>query len=307
MQVSEPDAAGNLSLGIATDFALSACRMSPLVVAEVNPHMPFALGDCHIHVDQVHRLVPVSYELPTLPIAPTPDDESIGVAAAVAEIVPDEATIEIGLGSVMSSVASALADHKNLGLHTGLLTDPLMALIVRGAITNSSKGIDRGVSVANQARGTRLLYDFIDRNPLLSMRPASYTHDVEILKRLRRFFAINSALEVDLQGRVNSEFINGKRVASSGGLRDFAGVASRSQDGRSVIALRSTTTGGVSRIVADLASAGTVSLSSDSADLVITEYGAADLRGKSADARAKAIISIAHPVFRKELASYAIA
>ncbi|HXC79414.1 MAG TPA: acetyl-CoA hydrolase/transferase C-terminal domain-containing protein, partial [Candidatus Acidoferrum sp.] len=192
-------------------------------------------------------------------------------------------------------------NRAELGLHTGLIIEPMVALIEAGVITNQWKGIDRGVSVANQCRGSRRLYDFLDDNPQVSMRPARYTHDPGVLASLRNFRAINSAIEVDLLGQVNSEFVGGRRMSSSGGLTDFVKAGQVVDGARSIIALRSTTRrGDRSRIVPSLTDG--VTLTADLADVVVTENGIADLRGLPADKRARALIEIADERFRDQLA-----
>lgn len=300
VQTSPPDSDGRMSLGASVDFAGQAVRSARFVVAEVNDRSPRTLGDSFIHVSQVDAAVETSRDLAVADI-PTPDPDSDQIADLVLDLIPDRATVEVGIGSVMSAVLSRLSARRDLGLHTGLLTDPMVDLITSGVVTNRWKGIDDGVTVANQCRGTGRLYGFLHNNQSVSLRPARYTHDPRTLASLRCFRAINSAIEVDLLGRVNAEFVDARRVSSVGGLADFVAAANIQDSARSVIALRSTSRGrNQTRIVPTLAGSG-VTLPAHLADLVVTEHGIADLRGADADARADAMIAIAHPAFRSEL------
>jgi 4-hydroxybutyrate CoA-transferase len=300
VHVSPPDAEGYMSFGVSVDFSADACRQSRLVVAQVNPHMPRTFG-AQLHVSEVNAVVEIDAPIPTdHRLAPEREAQRIGEHTA--ELIPHGATLEFGVGGVMTAVLDALRDHRDIGLHTGLLVDPMAELIERGVVTNAQKGIDVGVTVANQARGTERLYAFLDGNPVIAMRPASYTHDPDVLRTLRHFTAINSAIEVDLLGRVNSEFVDGRRVASSSGLPDFVRAVQANSDGRSIIALRSTAAdGSVSRIRTQLGDNPGATLTADLADLVVTEHGIADLREADEAQRAERMIAIADPQFRERL------
>jgi 4-hydroxybutyrate CoA-transferase len=300
IQTSPPDPDGNMSLGVSVDFAAQAVRQSRLVVAQVNDRSPRTLGDCCIHASEIDAAIEVSSELVEFGVEPS-DDQGRRISEHVLELVPDRSTIEMGVGAVMTAILEGFKNRAELGLHTGLIIEPMVALIEAGVITNQWKGIDRGVSVANQCRGSRRLYDFLDDNPQVSMRPARYTHDPGVLASLRNFRAINSAIEVDLLGQVNSEFVGGRRMSSSGGLTDFVKAGQVVDGARSIIALRSTTRrGDRSRIVPSLTDG--VTLTADLADVVVTENGIADLRGLPADKRARALIEIADERFRDQLA-----
>jgi 4-hydroxybutyrate CoA-transferase len=299
VQTSRPDPDGNMSLGVSVDFAAQAVRQSRLVVAQVNDRSPRALGDCFIHVSEIDAAIEVSAELVEFGVEPA-DEPGRRIAEHVLELVPDRSTIEMGVGAVMTAILEGLEARAELGLHTGLIIEPMVALIEAGVITNQWKGVDQGVSVANQCRGSRRLYDFLDDNPVVSMRPARYTHDPRVLGSLRNFRAINSAIEVDLLGQVNSEFVGGRRISSSGGLTDFVRAALVVDGARSIIALRSTTRSGEqSRIVPRLVDG--VTVTADLADVVVTENGIADLRGLPADKRARALIEVADERFRDQL------
>lgn len=301
VQVSPPNQHGQMSLGVSVDFAAQAVRQSRVAVAQINHQSPRTLGDCFIHVSEVTALIDVSHEIGQMEAAKA-DHSAAAIAGHVLDLVPDRSTIEMGIGVVMTSILERLRERRDLGLHTGLIIEPMMDLIEEGVITNSWKGIDKAVSVANQCRGTQRLYNFLNENPAVSMRPASYTHDPKVLGSLEAFRAINSAIEVDLLGQVNSEFIAGRRVSSTGGLADFVRAAKRTPGARSIIALRSTDgSERRSRIVPALG--GDVTLTADLADLVVTEFGIADLRGLRSDQRAAALTKIAHPKFRDQLSS----
>lgn len=299
IQTSPPDPDGNMSLGVSVDFAAQAVRQSRVVVAQVNDRSPRTLGDCFVNASEIDAAIEVSRELVDFAVEPA-DDQGRRIAAHVLNLVPDRSTIEMGIGAVMTAILEALQVRAGLGLHTGLIIEPMVDLIEAGVITNEWKGVDPGVSVANQCRGSRRLYDFLNENPAVSMRPASYTHDRRVLGSLRNFRAINSAIEVDLLGQVNSEFVGGRRVSSTGGLADFVRAGQVIEGARSIIALRSTARRGEqSRIVPRLTDG--VTVTADLADVVVTENGVADLRGLSAGRRARALIEIADERFRDQL------
>lgn len=299
VQTSPPDSNGKLSLGVSVDFAAQAVRQSRFAVAQVNEHSPHTQGDSCIDATEIHAAVEASSPLIEYEVEPS-DDAGRKIAANVLELVPDRSTIEIGVGAVMTAILEGLRDRTELGLHTGLFIEPMINLIESGVIVDLWKGVDSGVSVANQARGTRRLYEFLDSNARISMRPARYTHDPSVLASLHSFRAINSAIEVDLLGQVNAEFIGARRVSSGGGLTDFVRAAHVAQGGRSIIALRSTgRRGEQSRIVPRLTHG--VTLTPDLADMVVTENGIADLRGLAADRRADALIQLADIRFRDQL------
>jgi acyl-CoA hydrolase len=305
VQVAPPDERGSLSLGVSVDFAAQAVRQARYVVAEITEQCPRSLGDAGLHISDVDAAI-VTTGGPAEWIAASTNDEARRIADNLLPYIPDRSTIEIGMGSVMTAVLESLRGRRDIGLHTGLLTEPMMDLVESGVITNAYKGIDQGVSVANQCRGTRRLYDFVDRNQNVALRPARYTHDHRTLARLQNFRAINSAIQVDLIGQVNSEFVDGARVSSNGGLTDFVRACQEGAEARSIIALRSTTSSGASRIVPDLSGTPAVTLTADLADVVVTEYGAAELRSLDALARADALIGVAHPEHRENLRRHVV-
>lgn len=297
VHVTPPDEDGFMSLGVSVDFAQQAVAQARIVIAEVNQRMPYTLGDNKIHVSQVDGLVEVNYPLAEEKAAPS-SATARAIAGHVLEHVPDGATIEIGVGRIMTAVLDALTARNDIGLHTGLIIDVMLDLITAGNITNSRKVLDHGISVANQGRGRQRLYDFVHRNPAVHFMPASYTHSPAVLAQLPDFRAINSALEVDLMGRVNAEIREGRRVSSTGGLGDFARAAAYVPGGRSVIALAATANGGAASRIVPRLDVGAVTLTADLADIVVTEYGSAVLRGKRPRERALALIAIADPRHR---------
>jgi acyl-CoA hydrolase len=300
IQVSRADRHDAHSLGISVDFAAQAVACSRLVVAEVNDQMPRALGDSFIFASQIDLCRQASRPLYETPPGEC-DATSRRIGENVATIVPDGATIECGVGTVIQGVAEALRSHRRLGIHTGLLSTPLLDLIEGGAVTNEHKTWLRGRTVANQVRGTQELYDFLDNNPRVAMMPASYTHAPDVLARQPAFHAINSAIEVDCLGQANCEFIGGRRVATSGGIIDFVRAAVTAPAGASIIALKSTAQGGTSSRIVPRLPDEYVTLPEALADVLVTEHGVALLRGMSADERARAIIRVADPRFASSL------
>ena len=237
-------------------------------------------------------------ELPARP--PSPVDRAI--AEHVARLIPDRATIELGLGAIPEAVAGALGGKRGLGVHSGAIGDGIAALMAAGVVDNKHKEIDAGVTVGTMLMGTRRLYRFADRNPAIRLRATSYTHDAVVLGNFQRFVAINGALEVDLTGQVNAETAGGRHIGVVGGQMDFVRAANRAREGHSIIALQSTNRDRRrSRIVARLVD-GVVTTPRAEADLVVTEHGIAKLRGRTLAERARALIQVADPTFRAELA-----
>lgn len=305
LQVSPPGPDGRCSLGLAADYLQAAMATARVVVAEVNPQVPFTLGETL--VDPATFTHVVERDRPPLTVdvqPPTPAEEAI--AALVAERVPDGATLQMGIGAVPAAVVSLL-DRRDLGIHSGLVSDSVLALVESGAVTNARKEVDAGVTVAGVLYGSTRLYQWADRNPALSLRPVSYTHDPAVLASFGTLFAINSAVEVDLTGQVNAEVVDGRHVGAVGGLAVFARAAARSRAGRSITALPSTAAGGTrSRIVANL-NGGVATVPRADADLVVTEHGVADLRGATLAERARRLIAVAHPEHRSWLSGHASA
>jgi 4-hydroxybutyrate CoA-transferase len=295
-----PDSRGYLSLGVSVSVSLPAARRAPLVIAQVNPNMPRTRGDASLHRSQIDAWVEVDEPLLAYP-PPVVGDVERAIGRAVAAIVPEGDTVQVGVGAIPQAVLEALGDHRRLALHS-LLVDAAVPLVERGAVDGSAKRVHRGRLDIAEIMGTRRLFDFVHDNPVINMETSELVHDPAFVAQIDRFVAINSALEIDLTGQVTAESLGGRQVAGIGGQFDFALGASRSRGGASVIALPSTgRDGGVSRIVRRLGSGAAVTTPRVLADWVVTEFGAARLRGLSAGARAATLIAVAHPRFREEL------
>jgi len=300
LHTAPPDAGGYLSLGVAVGVTLPAARRVPLVVAQVNPNMPRTRGNAFLHRSQVDLLVEADEPLVEYP-PPVVGPVERAIGARVAALVPDGATVQVGIGAIPQAVLEALGDHRDLALHS-LLVDPAIALVERGVVTGARKRLHRGRMDLAEAMGTRRLFDFVHDHPAVNMESSAFVHDPEVVARLDRFVSINSALEIDLGGQVTAESLGARQVAGIGGQFDFVLGASRSRGGASIIALPSTgRDGAVSRIVPWLGAGAAVTTPRYLADWVITEHGAARLRGRGEKERAAALIAVAHPRFQGEL------
>jgi acyl-CoA hydrolase len=300
LQVSGPDRAGNYNAGLGIECLREMIAGARLVIAQLNPALPWTAGDTLIDGGLIDILVPATHsvlELPTPRIGPV----ERAIASHVARLVPDRATLELGIGRIPEAVSAALGKKRGLGIHSGSIGDGVANLMTGGIIDNRHKEIDAGITVALMLLGTQWLYAFADRNPLIEIRSPRYTHDALVLGNFRRFVAINSALDIDLTGQVNAETVGGRPVGLTGGQMDFVRAANRAPEGRSIIALASTSRDRAhSRIVARLAD-GVVTTPRADADCVVTEHGIAELKGRTLAERARALISVADPAFRAEL------
>jgi acyl-CoA hydrolase len=302
INVSPPDAHGYCSLGTSVDTALSAVAAASTVIAQLNPSMPRTLGDSFVHVDQIDLGVDVD-QPPHEHASPVIGEVERQIGAFVAELVKDGATIQMGIGSIPAAVALALRDKKDLGIHTELFTDPVLDLVESGAVTGAAKEVNRGKIVSAFLMGSQRLYDFVHDNPMIEMRPVDYTNDTAVIRRFRRMVAINSAISIDLTGQVSADSIGTRFYSGVGGQMDFMRGAALAREGRAIIALPSTAAGGrISRIAAVLAEGAGVVTSRAHVRTVVTEHGVAELFGRSVRERAAALIAIAHPDFRDELA-----
>jgi 4-hydroxybutyrate CoA-transferase len=301
IQTTPPDAGGYLSLGVSASVTLDAARGAPLVIAQVNPRMPRTRGNGVLHRSEIDLWVDA--EEPLLPYpAPAVGEVERAIGRNVAALVPDGAVVQVGVGAIPQAVLEALGDHKDLALHS-LMVDAAVGLMERGVITAARKPFHRGRCDIAEAMGTPRLFEAIHDNALISMDSSAVIHDPALVARFDRFVSINSALEIDLAGQVTAESLGPRQVAGIGGQFDFVLAASRSAGGASIIALPSTggRDGGISRIVAKLAAGAAVTTPRFLADWVVTEHGAAQVKGKGETARATALIAVAHPRFRKEL------
>jgi acyl-CoA hydrolase len=303
--VSLPDEHGFCSLGTSVDAMLSAVRNASTVIVQFNKSMPRTLGDSFIHVSQIDFAVEVD-QPPFDHSSGEPDEVESKIGEFVADLVADEATLQMGIGAIPSAVGKKLYHKRDLGVHTEMFTDILVDLVERGVVTCNRKEVNCGKAVTSFMMGTQRLYKFVDNNPMVEMRPVDYTNDTSIIRRFRRMTAINSAIEVDLTGQVCADSIGHRMYSGVGGQMDFMRGAALAEEGKAIIALPSTAAGGtVSRITASLKEGAGVTTTRSHVRTVVTEYGVAELFGQSLRERAKRLIAIAHPDFRDELTAYA--
>ncbi len=298
VQVSPADANGHHSFGLISDHVRAAVDKARVVIAEVNEQVPFTFGET-IPASQIDVAVRVSR--PPVEVAPAKIGETDeAIARHCAEYIGDGSVIQTGVGAVPDAILRLLTDRRNLGVHSGMLGDGLVELVEAGVVTNALKEIDRGVSINGALIGTRRLYDWAHENPAIRMTATNYTHDASVLAKLSRLVTINSVMEVDLTGQANAEASGGAYVGGTGGQADFVRAGVRSPGGHSIIALPATAKGGtISRITAALG--GPVTTPRSDADIVVTEFGAAELRGQTLAERARRLVAIAHPDFREGL------
>jgi acyl-CoA hydrolase len=304
VHVSPPDRHGYCSLGVSVDVSRAAVQAARTVIAQVNPRMPRTHGDGLIHLDAIDLLVEVDepiHELPPRPVS----EEVRAIGRHCAELVEDGATLQIGIGAIPQATVSALSDHHRLGIHTEMISDGVVDLVEKGVVTGEMKAVHPGKIVAGFAFGTRRLYDFVDDNPAVAMLDIAYVNDTDVIRRNPRVTAINSAIEVDLTGQVCADSIGDRQYSGVGGQMDFIRGAALSEEGRPIIALRSTTSSGEPRIVPYLKPGAGVVTTRAHVHFVVTEHGIADLFGKNLRQRAAALIAIAHPAHRDVLAAEA--
>lgn len=296
-----PLPAGGFTLGVICDFTQAMIQQARRVVALVNPALPALGGDAVVDGTDIDLLVDGDERLIDMP-DPEPSAVERLVAQQVAALIPDRATVQLGVGTLPAAVAEALHGHRELGVHSGVVSDVLVDLVERGIVTNSHKGCDAGQTVTGGLFGTQRLRDFAVRSRLIDMRSADYTHSLAVTAALPKFHTINSAIEIDLSGQVNSEVAGGRYLGAVGGQVDFVRAGVASKGGRSLIAFPSATPDGKhSRIVASLGDRPVTTARSD-VDVIVTEHGAAHLRGCSLRERALRLIAIAHPDHREALA-----
>ena len=300
VQVSPPDKHGYCSLGTSVDIAVSAVKSAKYVIAQVNPRMPRTLGDGMIKITDFDATVYAEEELPEISSG-KPNEISTRIASHVSELVENGATIQTGIGTIPDAVLASLSNHKELGVHTEMLSDGIIPLIETGVITNQHKKKHRGKTVTSFLVGTRKLYDFVDDNPSVVALGIDYVNDTAVIRTNPKVTAINSAIEVDVTGQICSDSIGAYHYSGVGGQMDFVRGASLSEGGKPIIALPSITTKGVSRIVPFLKPGAGVVTTRAHAHYIVTEYGIAYLYGKNMRQRAKALIEIAHPNHREEL------
>jgi 4-hydroxybutyrate CoA-transferase len=311
VHVSPPDEHGFCSFGIETGLTKSPAESSKLIIAEVNQQMPRCLGDSFIHVSRLNVIVPVDYELSEMLMSEEgPDETTEKIAGYIADLIPDGATMQLGIGAIPDAVLKYLYDKKDLGIHSELFSDGVIDLVDAGVLTNARKSLHPGKILAGFVIGSRRLYRWVDDNPLIELHPTEYVNDPFTIAQNDQQVAINSAIEVDLTGQICADSIGPKLYSGVGGQLDFIYGASRSRDGVPIIALPSTATMRdgtvISRIVVMLKPGAGVVTSRNHVRYVVTEFGVASLYGKSIRQRAKELIAIAHPDFRDDLARKAV-
>lgn len=299
LNCSLPNEEGYVSYGVSADLATSATECARTVIAQINPHMPFSYGDPAIHISRIDAAVEVDDPLVEVPTA-IPGEKETAIGNAIAEIIPDGATLQIGVGGIPNAVIRALANHKHLGLHTEAMTDGVLPLIEQGIIDNSQKKVFPGKSVACLALGSRRLYDLMDYNKEMIFKDVAWTNDPFIIAQNPKVMSINSCLEIDLTGQICADSIGQRLFSGVGGQHDFVYGSSRSEGGLSFLAMTSSTKG-ISKIKPTLTPGAGVVTTRFQTNYVVTEYGAVNLRGKSLPERAKLLISIADPAFREDL------
>jgi acyl-CoA hydrolase len=295
-----PDKHGYCSLGVSVEATLAAIENAKIVIAQVNPQMPRTHGDGIIHHTEIDLFVECNEPIPThdLPVS-TEIENKIG--DYVASLIDDQSTLQMGVGVIPNAVLSRLTNHKNLGLHTEMFSDGVIDLILKDVINGNYKAINPGRVLATFLMGTKRLYDYVDDNPFIELRSSDYVNDVSIIKQNPKMVAINSAIEVDVTGQVCADSIGSNIYSGVGGQMDFIRGASLSEGGKAIIALPSVTKTGISRIVPSLKPGAGVVTTRAHVHYIVTEYGIADLYGKTIQNRIKALVDIAHPDHRETI------
>ncbi|AKQ41606.2 4-hydroxybutyrate CoA-transferase [Aurantiacibacter atlanticus] len=298
--VSPMDRHGWLTFGTNNDYASTVARTAKRVIVEVNPNMPRVFGDSLLHISEVDAIIENEAPLPEL-VFPDSDRDDETIARTIVDMIDDGACLQMGIGTLPNAVCAMLTGHKDLGIHTELMTPGLAKLIECGVVTNRFKSTYPGRSVFTFAMGDRWFYDFLDDNPSMHSAPVQVVNDPRHISKNDNVVSVNATLQVDLGGACNSEHLFGRQYSGSGGQLDFVRGAAASKGGKSIIACHSTAKGGtVSRIVPKLE--GPVTTPRNDTQIIVTEYGWVDLKGRTLSERAEALISIAHPKFRGELA-----
>ena len=302
IQVSPPDRHGYVSCGVSVDYTLPAAKCAKTVIAQVNRRMPRTLGDTCLHVSEIDCFVEIDHPVLEIPLPKIGEAEK-AIGENCAKLVRDGDTLQLGIGAIPDAVLLFLKDKKDLGIHSEMISDGVVELIENGVITNARKNLHPGKSVVSFLMGTKRLYDYADDNPAVAMYPVDYVNDPYVIGKNDNLVSINSCVQVDFMGQVAAESVGTTQISGIGGQMDFIRGARLSKGGRAVIAIASTAAGGkISKIVPFLDQGAAVTTSRTDVDYIVTEYGIAHLRGKTLKDRARALISIAHPKFREELA-----
>jgi 4-hydroxybutyrate CoA-transferase len=309
IQVAPPDEHGFCSFGVEVGITKPAAHSARIVIAEINPRMPRTLGDAFIHISHLNAIVPVDYPLPEIQMASS-DPVTERIACRVANLIPDGATLQTGIGAIPDAVLRHLTDRKDLGIHTELFSDGVVDLVRRGVITGERKTLHPGKIIAGFLIGTQCLYDFVNDNPMFELHSTDYVNDPFIIARNDHMVAINSAIEVDLTGQVCADSIGPRLYSGVGGQVDFIYGAARSKGGIPIIALPSTLRlkdgTCLSKITPMLRPGAGVTTTRNHVHYVVTEHGVADLYGRTIAQRAQALIAVAAPEFREELTEQAL-
>lgn len=304
VHVSPPDEHGFCSFGVEVGITKSAAATAKVVIAEVNLRMPRTLGDSFIHISRLTYAVPVDYQLPEHSMG-QPNELSMKIGKLVADLIEDGSTLQMGIGAIPDGVLHYLKDRRNLGIHTELFSDGVIDLYEQGVINGERKTLHRGKMVAGFLLGSRRLYEFVDNNPVVELHPTEYVNDPYVIRQNEKMVAINSAIEVDLTGQVCADSIGPRLYSGVGGQLDFIRGAARSKGGKPIIALPSSGTNRAgerfSRIVAMLRPGAGVVTTRNDVHFIVTEYGVANLYGKTIRQRARALVDVAHPDFRADL------
>lgn len=311
IHVSPPDEHGFCSFGVGIETTKPATEVAKYIIAQINPNMPRTLGDAFIHVDKftacIETEVPIK-ELPQVEADISPNEAEVyqKIGENIANMIEDESTLQLGIGAIPDAVLRFLHDKKHLGMHTEMFSDGAIKLIDEGVITNERKTLHAGKIISSFVLGTKSLFEFLDDNPRFEFHPSHYVNDPFIIAKNRKMVAINSAIQVDLTGQVCADSMGSKFYSGYGGQLDFIRGAARSEDGKPIIALPSTAKEDtISRITTQLTPGAGVTTSRGDVHYVVTEYGVADLYGRTVRERVQALINIAHPKFRDELEEYA--
>jgi acyl-CoA hydrolase len=300
IHVSVPDKHGYCSLGVSVEATLAAIENANFVIAQVNKNMPRTFGAGIIHVSEINAFVDCNDKLPGHEIAPPSEIEN-KIGNHVANLIEDRSTLQMGIGSIPNAVLSRLGNHKDLGLHTEMFSDGVIDLILKDVINGNYKKVNRGRALATFLIGSQRLYDYVDDNPFIEMRASNYTNDVGVISQNPKMVAINSAIEVDVTGQVCADSIGKNMYSGVGGQMDFIRGASLSKGGKALIALPSITNKGISRIVPFLKQGAGVVTTRAHVQYIVTEYGVANLYGKTIKQRIKELVNIAHPNFRESI------
>lgn len=300
IHVSVPDKHGYCSLGVSIEATLSAIENAKTVIAQVNPQMPRTHGDGIIHHTEIDLFVECDETIPTHYLPESTEVEN-KIGDYVASLIEDRSTLQMGVGVIPNAVLSRLTNHKDLGLHTEMFSDGAIDLILKDVINGNYKGVTPGRALATFIMGSKRLYDYVDDNPFIELRTSDYVNDINIIKQNPKMVAINSAIEVDVTGQVCADSMGSKIYSGVGGQMDFIRGASLSVGGKAIIALPSITKKGISRIVPSLKPGAGVVTTRAHVHYIITEYGIANLYGKTIKDRVKALVNIAHPDHRESI------